>query len=202
MRRAAAMIFSTEWQKGVFEKVYGLDRRKDFIVRNFCGKRQEPLPAEGRAFLGSTRELKWKNLDSLRKAFKAAEEETRRRGLPGIELDTGKAMYDNFVERMRHSYAVILVSLGDMSPNMIFDAIGAGVPFIMTRETGIADQVKDAAVFIDPLDEKDIAQKIVWMADPANRAAQAEKVKKLSYTHAWEEIADEITGVWKRVRRT
>ena len=36
MRNAARVIFSTEWQKGIFTAAYGLDPAKNAIVENFC----------------------------------------------------------------------------------------------------------------------------------------------------------------------
>lgn len=198
LRKAKAMIFSTTWQRDIFTKAYGLDSAKNYIVENFCGDKDEPVAPEGRVFLASARELKWKNLDLLRSAFKAAEEKVKGLGLDPIELDTGKAVYDNFVERMRRSYAVMLVSLGDISPNMIFDAIRVGVPFIVTNEVGTKERIKDCAVFVDPKNEKDITDKIVWMSDPANRAAQAAKVRKFSFVHTWTQMAGEIVAVWDR----
>jgi glycosyltransferase involved in cell wall biosynthesis len=72
------------------------------------------------------------------------------------------------------------------------------VPFILTKENGVADQLKDAAIFVDPLNKKEIAEKIVWLSDPKNRAAQAEKVRHLSFSHSWKEIADEIVAIWKK----
>lgn len=199
LRKATAVIFSTEWQKGIFEKAYGLDPKKDHIVENYCGDRLSPVATENRKFLASTRILKWKNVELLKDAFHDAKAEIKRRGLPDIDLDTSKAMYSNFIERMRNSYAVILVSLGDISPNMIFDAIQTGTPFILTKETGITNRVKDAALFVNPLDKQDIIDNIVWLSDPANRSVQAEKVRKVTFTHLWEEIAEEIMEIWKKV---
>ncbi|MDE1941447.1 MAG: hypothetical protein KGI66_04970, partial [Patescibacteria group bacterium] len=202
LKGAAAVIFSTEWQKDIFEKVYGLDRKKSFIVENFCGERLPPLPAggmpENRAFVAGTRVLKWKNIDALRESFADARVAIARRGLPDIELDTSKAVYEGFVEKVRCSYAVILASLGDISPNMIFDAIRAGTPFILTKETGIAGRVAGCALFVDPLSNRDIAEKIVWLSDPANRAAQAAKVRAFGWVHSWEDIGREIIDIWKK----
>jgi len=198
LRKAKAIIFSTEWQKGVFERAYGLDSRKSVVVENYCGERLEQAEPEERNFVAATRDLKWKNIESLKEAFKDAQIEVGRRGLLDIELDCGKAVYDSFVEKIHHAYAVALVSIGDISPNMIFDAIRAGTPFILTKENGIMDIVKDAAILVDPLNKAEIAEKIVWLSDPANRAAQAEKVRKIVFTHSWEEIGKEIVDIWKR----
>jgi len=198
LRKAAGIIFSTDWQRQIFEKVYHLDPKKNSIVENFCGPRQEPMVPENRSFVAGTRPLKWKNVEFLKEAFETAKEQIASRGLEPIELDTGKAVYDSFVEKIHHSYAVILASLGDISPNIIFDAIQVGTPFILTRETGIAERVKDCALFVNPQDKLDIAEKILWLSDPKNHAIQAEKVRKFTFVHTWNQIADEIVAVWKK----
>jgi hypothetical protein len=198
LRKAKVVIFSTEWQRDIFEKAYGLDPKKCAIVENYCGERLEQAEPEERNFVAATRDLKWKNIESLKEAFKDAQNEIGHRGLPNIELDCGKAVYDSFVEKIHHAYAVALVSIGDISPNMIFDAIRAGTPFILTKENGIMDRIKDAAILVNPLNKAEIAEKIVWLSNPVNRAAQAEKVRKIVFTHSWEEIGKEIVDIWKR----
>lgn len=199
LKNAAMIIYSTDWQRKVFEKAYGLDSSRSRIVENFCGNREEQIEPENRVFVAGTRDLKWKNLDLLKKAFKLAQNDIKNKGLEEIEFDTTKAVYDNFQERMRRSYAVILTSIGDISPNMIFDAIRVGTPFILTKETGIADRVRDCAVFVDPMNEQDIREKIVWMSDVNNRKLQAEKIRKFSWVHTWEEIGKEILSLYAKL---
>ncbi|MCX6719203.1 MAG: glycosyltransferase family 4 protein [Candidatus Taylorbacteria bacterium] len=199
LRKAAAVIFSTDWQRKIFEKAYDLDSKKNFIVENYCGARIEPVQPDNRSFVAGTRSLKWKNTELLKEAFKQAKEIIKQRGLADVELDCGKAVYDSFVEKVHQSYAVILASLGDISPNMIFDAIHVGTPFILTKETGIAERVKDCAIFVNPQDKNDIAEKVAWLADPKNRAIQAGKIKQFTWVHTWEQIASEIVGVWEKV---
>lgn len=194
-KRAAAIIFSTEWQKRMWEKEYGLDLTKTYIVENYCGPRELVVEPENRSFVAGTRLIKWKNVELLKEAFEEARQEVKRRGFPDIDLDCGKAVYDSFVEKIHRSYAVILVSLGDISPNMILDAVRVGTPFIVTKENGIMPRIQDAAVLVDPLNKQDIVDKIVWLAEPRNRAEQARKVQALSFTHSWEQIADEIVRI-------
>jgi len=208
MRKAAAVIFSTEWQREIFESAYGLEPSKNTVVQNFCAQKSDPTAPEGRVFIGGTRFVKTKNQDILRQAFEDAQHElanlkkTASRPtldvLADIRLDTSKATYDMFIGRMQRAWAVVLVSLGEMSPNIIFDAISAGIPFILTRENGIDNALADAGILVDPLNQKEITDKIVWLSDPVNRAIQAEKVRRLSCEHPWKEIADEIVAVWKQ----
>lgn len=202
LRKATTVIFSTDWQKKIFENVYMLDKKKTCIIENYCGVREPFVEPENRAYVAGTRSLKWKNAEFLKSAFAQAQAQVKTRGLTDIELDCGKAVYDSFVEKVRHSYAVVLVSIGDISPNMIFDAIHVGTPFILTKENGITNRVKDCAIFVDPLDKNDIAEKIAWLADPANRAKQAEKVRNFTWTHTWEQIADEIVKVGETSKKS
>lgn len=195
MRKAQTIIFSTEWQRKIFQRVYRLPPGRIRIVENYLGARAEQIEPENRSFVGATRVLKWKNTDTLKRSFETAQKEVLKRGLPEIDLDLGKAVYDSFFEKIRRSYAVVLVSLGDISPNMIFDAIRAGTPFILTKETGIADRVRDCAIFVDPKNEDEIAASMVWLADPSNRKLQAEKVRNFAFTHSWEDIASEIVAI-------
>ena len=103
----------------------------------------------------------------------------------------------SLVDTANMIWTVTLPEIGTEYP----DAIRVGTPFILTKETGIADRVRECAVFVDPQDPKDISDKIVWLSDPANRAAQADNVRAFKFVHTWEEIGSEIVGVWKRVRK-
>ncbi len=209
LKKASAVIFTTRWQKGIFESAYGLDPAKSAIVENFCAEKAGLCQPEGRVFIGGTRFIKSKNQGMLKSAFEEAEQRLADDltgaassaapvTSPSIRLDTAKATYDMFTERMHRAWAVILVSVSEISPNIILDAVAAGVPFILTRENGILDKVGDAAILVDPLNKNEIAEKIVWLADPKNRASQAEKVHRISFAHSWTEIADEIINIWKK----
>jgi glycosyltransferase involved in cell wall biosynthesis len=168
------------------------------VVTNFCGERFDFIEPENRTFIASTRSSYWKNTASLEEIFKLAKEEVKRSGLPDISLDMSRAMYDNFLEKMRRSYATILISIGDISPNMILDSIRVGTPFIVTEENGIKDIIDKGAIYVDPLNKEQIIEKIVWLSDPNNRKIQAEKVQSIDFIHTWSEIANEIMDIWNK----
>lgn len=195
MHAASKVVFSTEWQRTIFRAAYDLSQEQTAVVENYCGEREVFVEPENRMFVAGTRPLKWKNIDFLKESMDGAQDALQRLKIEPVELDCGKAVYDSFLEKIRRSYAVILVSLGDASPNMIWDAVRCGVPFIVTRETGIAHHIKDAALFVDPKNKKEIVDAIVWLSDPQNRAAQAKKVQAISYMHSWDDIADELRGL-------
>lgn len=194
LRRASAVIFSTTWQRDMWLSAYDLDLNKCFIVENCYGEKigggVRVSNAAPKIFVAGTRSLVWKNIERLTEAFAAA-----RAHNTAITLDLAPAPYEAFLEKIRRAYAVILVSLGDISPNMILDAIRTGTPFILTRENGLMNRIADVGVFCDPENPQDITEKILWLADDANYVAQQKKVEAFSFTHSWKEIAREIQAI-------
>ena len=194
LQNVNALVFSTKWQREIFEKAYNLDPKKSKIIENFYGsklKSEDPRTnTRAKTFVAGTRSLKWKNLDTLERAFDEAKVKD-----PQLFLDTGNLPYEQFLDKIKHSYAVILVSLGDISPNMILDALRFGKPFILTRETGLYERLKDVGLFVDPLDRKDIESKILMLADSSKYEIYKRKSELYSFTHSFEEIAAEFLQI-------
>jgi glycosyltransferase involved in cell wall biosynthesis len=192
LKYASVIVFSTEWQRDIWEKPYGIDLEKTKIIENYYGPKEtsRALEEKEKVFIAGTRTLKWKNLDVLKNAFNTARGKN-----PELRLDVEQAPYEEFLEKIKRCYAAILVSLGDISPNMILDTIRLGKPFILTRETGIYDKLRDIGIFVDPLDERDIMEKIIWLADGKNYVMSQKKVESFNFNHSWEEIADEFLRI-------
>ena len=83
--------------------------------------------------------------------------------------------------------------------NLILDAIRYNKPFILTKETGLYDRVKDCAVFVDPENVTDIAEKIRWLSVSENYEMQKRKVEAFPFTHTWEQIAEEFLSLAKNL---
>lgn len=195
LQNLSAIIWSTEWQKNIFMKPYGLENQRHFIVENYYGPRLNPTEAIEKNFVGSTRKLKWKNIDVLKKVFDSKEVKSS-----GSILDIDPIRHDKFLEKIRSSYAVIVASFGDISPNTILDAISCQKPFIVTKETGLYDRIKDIAVFVDPNDPEDIREKVLWLSDEDNYQAQKKKVGSFNFTHTWEEMAKEYIKIYDSLK--
>ena len=194
LKNCSVIIFSTEFQKIIFEKAYGLDEKKLFIVENFYpirnkisnGTSGEKL--KEKKFLWAGRFIKFKNIEIMEKAFNKAKKEKG-----DIELEISKNIaHEELENKIRDCYAVIYPSLTEISPNFILDAIGFNKPFITTRDCGFYEKMKDIGVFVDPLDMEDIKNKILFLADEKNYQEYKKRVENFNFTHSWEEIADEF----------
>ena len=138
-------------------------------------------------FISGTRELKWKNKERLYRVFAMAKKTDQT-----LELDDTQANHNEFIAKLQNAYAVILVSLGDISPNLILDAIRAGKPFVLTEENGLRDRIGDLALYCDPQNEEDIAHKILELSKPDIHQRQVDKIRNFSFRHNWTEIASEF----------
>ncbi len=174
--------------------------KKCFIVENYYGQKEhsnilENVGMPEKVFVGGTRERKWKNIPLVKEAFALV----KQKGLPvSVTFQTGSR--GKFLDDISSNYAVILASLGDISPNTILEAIQYGKPFILTRETGLYEKLKDIGVWVNPEDVNDIAAKIEWLSDEKNYEEQCRKVKAFSFTHGWNEIAGEILKIYENTK--
>ncbi|TSC67770.1 MAG: hypothetical protein CEO19_39 [Parcubacteria group bacterium Gr01-1014_73] len=195
VRNASRLIFSTEWQKRIWLPVYGFDEAKTAIVENYYGPKEPSFPPTEKNFLAGTRPLKWKNTKRLAEAF----EKTKIKNATIIYDDATKP-FEKFMEKVARCYAVILVSLGDVSPNLILDAIRHNKPFILTKETGLYGRLKNIGIFVDPENVDDIADKILYLADKKNYEQYREKIESFNFTHTWSQIAEEFLAVYEQIK--
>ena len=187
-----ALVFSTAWQKELFIREYGISSKKTHIIENYYGNKMLSVEPAVKNFVWAVRPLKLKNGDLLKKAF----EEARKENLD-IVLDVGTLSYDKLLDKIRTCYAVILPSISEISPNFILDAIRLNKPFIMTKETGFYEKLKEIGIFIDPLDEDDIKNKILYIANIDYYREYKQRIAHFSFTHPWQEIANEFLVVYK-----
>lgn len=189
------LVFSTTWQRDIFVKAYGLNIEKTYIVENFYGDKESDIDVKNPVFIASTRNLVWKNLSVLEKVFDKIQILH-----PEARLYKNNVPYESLMALMANSYAVILVSLGDISPNMIMDSIRLNRPFICTKEVGIYDRIKEAGIFVDPLNEAEIEKAILEILNKDGYEKAKERVRNFDFTHSWGQIADEFLAIYGTIK--
>lgn len=189
------LVFSTSWQRDIFVKAYGLNIEKTYIIENFYGDKESDIDVKNPVFIASTRNLVWKNLSVLEKVFDKIQILH-----PEARLYKNNVPYESLMALMANSYAVILVSLGDISPNMIMDSIRLNRPFICTKEVGIYDRIKEAGIFVDPLNEAEIEKAILEILNKDGYEKVKERVRNFDFTHSWGQIADEFLAIYGTIK--
>ncbi len=192
LENASAVVFSTQWQRDIFTKAYSLKTKKNFVIENFYGPKIESHTPSQKVFVAGARNLKLKNFSNLKKTFSIAQKNNH-----DIKLDLDVAPYEKFLKKIQSSYAVISVSLSEVSPNLILDALRSNKPFICTRETGLYNKLKDVGIFVDPNNPEEIAEKISYLASEDGYRKSLENIRIFTYTHSWTEIINEFCVVYK-----
>ena len=189
------LIFTTKWQFEIWKEPYKIDYKKVKFVENYFGPKKVFSGFSSKNFLSASRESKIKNLDALEMAFEKAREENQE-----IILTFKKNLsYEKLLEKIKNSYALILVSLSEVSPNFILDGIRFGKPFILTKETGFYDKLKDVGIFVDPLNVQEIKEKILFLAKEENYKIYQKKIAEFNFVHTFEDIAKEIIEIVEKI---
>ncbi|MBU4370184.1 hypothetical protein KKG58_05580, partial [Patescibacteria group bacterium] len=103
------------------------------------------------------------------------------------------------MDKIRHSYALVVPSITDFAPNFIIEGLSFNKPFILTKECGFVDKFKDFGVFVNPFDKDDIKNKILYLAEKENYDLQKSKIADFNFTHSWRRIADEFLEIYKKI---
>lgn len=203
LRRAKTVVFSTTWQRDIFITAYDLDATRTTIIENYFDIEKHTSPAQvtadeptdvARVFITGSRDLVWKNKDILLPVLKRLQADFPDKN---IAIDNNTYQHKDFLGAIERSYAVVLMSLGDISPNTILDSIRKGKPFLLTEENGITTRVRELGLFANPLDSEDIYKKLVQLLDQTEYARLQTNIKNFAYTHTWEEIMTEYLTLWK-----
>ncbi len=193
LRNVSILIFSTKWQRDIWMKPYNLANIKTEIIENYYGEKIQSSDPTEKNFIAGTRKLKWKNIQVLKEVFEGISG-TFFKDISGVSLDLNNYPHEEFMKKISEYYATILVSLGDISPNMILESIRLNKPFIVTEENGLMDRIGSIAITADPKSPQDIREKVLWLCKKENYEAQVQKIKNFNFRHSWEEIAQEIVG--------
>lgn len=199
LNKFSAVFFTTEWQRNIFKKPYTLEkaeqRKKIYVIENFYGTKIQDLGFREKNFLWAGRTLKLKNLEILKSAFDEAKKENN-----FLKLEISEEIsHGELIKKIQSCYAIILPSLSDVSPNFILDAIRANKPFILTKETGLNEKLKDIGIFTDPLSKEDLKDKILFLAENDNYNSYKNKISSFAFFHSWRQIADEILTIYKNL---
>ena len=195
LRNASVLAFNTLWQKELFQDVYGLNASKTFAIENYYGGKNEDHEPKEKNFLFGGRRIKFKNLEILQKIFEEFKREGREINLEIID----NLSYDDLLEKIKHSYALIVPSISDFAPNFIIEGLSANKPFILTKNCGLVDKLRNIGIFVDPFSKDDIKSKILFLANEQNYKEYKERVANFNFTHSWKQIAGEFLEIYKKL---
>lgn len=193
VQNSDVIVFSTPWLRDIFSEAYDLKIDKTVIIENAIEVAQRGVLPLKKNYIWAGRPIFLKNTDSLKKAFSDAEKID-----PSIHLELfEKLPREELMEKIKRCYAVIYPSISEVSPNLALEALAFGKPSIITKDTGYAELLRDVSLFVNPLDEGDITEKILYLSKEKNYQELSSKAQAFSHTHSYVEIADEYLKLFK-----
>ncbi|MBU6214874.1 glycosyltransferase family 4 protein [Patescibacteria group bacterium] len=190
IRRVDFLVFTTAWQKRLWERAYRFPSDKASIIENAYPAERTAAPANGRVFVAVGRSRKLKNIPMLESVI--AELKHR---FPDIELDTRTLPPEAHDARLRGAYAMVIPSVSEVSPNNAIDALRHGKPFILTADTGAKERLADCGIFVDTLRADSLQSAILTLLDPDAYARACARVQAFSFIHSWEAVAQEFLAL-------
>ncbi len=215
IRRARGVACSSEWRRSMLGALH--DRA--VIIPNALPEYRAPQShgERERVVLWAGRMMHLKNLRRLIRAFAAVgdaryelhllgdgperaglEDMVKREGIARVRFFPPVAR-EALMTRMAGAAFYVLPSLSDVWPNVIVEAIATKTPFLMTRESGLAEFVKDIGIVVDPTNDEDIRRALTTLMDDDTRRIYEKKLGEWRFRRSWREAAEEWVSLCKKV---
>lgn len=189
LRMVGHVVFTTAWQRALWERPYGLTHTSTTVVPPVLASR-ENHPATGLVFLAAHRASRVKNADVLNEVWARTLAKH-----PDAILDQRPRTALAYHEAMRDCYAVIVPSLSEVSPNAVLEALSCGKPFIATADTGVKDELAPFGLFVDTRDPVALASAVETLLDPEVYATFRARIADFTTVRTWKDVAQALRGV-------
>jgi glycosyltransferase involved in cell wall biosynthesis len=208
-RHAHACCTVSNWSKASLVSDYGVPEEKIHVVG--LGRNVDLEPPEARdwskpRFLFVGRDWRRKNGEVVLRVFARLHQSVPSARLdlvgdhpsvdmPGVEGHGYLSFQDrNSASRLRELYrratCFVMPSLNEPWGIVYLEAASAGLPVIATANGGIRDALgDDGALYVDPLDEQDIHQAMLRLADPSFAASTGAAAQRHACPYTWDHVA-------------
>ena len=194
VHRADALLFTTRFQRDIWQGAYHFRPGKAHVVENYYPQRRQSESPRSPRFVSAGRKMFLKNMHTFERAF--AHVATRH---PGISLDTHSLPYEEHLKRLGGAYAVVIPTFSEVCSNTAIEAVSFGRPFIMSKDTGTRERLEKCGIFIDTRDENEFEHAIEEMLEPDVYRRLSSAIMSFSYEHSWDDMAKEIVDILSKI---
>jgi len=212
--RADMIVFNNKWQKEIYQKIFNLPDSKVSLVENPFTNRAVKHSADSYnadEIIFSGRFIPLKNLERLIEAFKQIKtnkklvligdgpEREKLEQFNGNNIFIeGKMDYADLLERLAtKGFLFVLPSISEMNPNAAIEALSIGVPVLLTKENGLADDLKNQCKLIDPLSTDSIKEGIEYFLDEDNYRDYLFQRAAAENSYSWSDMADRFLSIFE-----
>ncbi|MBI1888939.1 MAG: glycosyltransferase family 4 protein [Candidatus Spechtbacteria bacterium] len=217
-KRLDVMIFTTEFQKKLYQRQYGLQSANVAVIENaypFFGEREERLfPDFPLTILFAGRLLKLKNIETLIRGFSrlvqespgkevrlkivgdGPEEKKLRKLARSLGLEK-KVIFEKALPQeglwreLQSAWLLVVPSFFEISPNIVLEACAAGSPILVTREVGLPSSITKNLIMFNPLDEAMLVESMRSFLDEERWKAYQKQILAIDVTRTMSIVARE-----------
>ncbi len=214
------VIFSTDWQKKIYEKYLNVNPDKAIVIFNAFPESINSSKFfnkdENKSILFAGRLIKLKNLDKIIKVVadiqnisfiiigKGPEKNNLAEKIKGLNIKDRIVFKETMPQKeldreISSSYLVIIPSITEISPNLALECIGLRKPVLVTKECGFYSEYQDRLVFINPFSIDDIKNKINYLLDKNNYKNYLDRIKLINIKRSWQDLAKEHFNLFKEL---
>jgi glycosyltransferase involved in cell wall biosynthesis len=126
------------------------------------------------------------------------EKQIKKAGLGSYVKLAGGKPHNEIPIWMNACNVFVLPSLNEGNPNVMFEALGCGKPFVGTKVGGVPDVInaEDYGLLVEPANPEDLAEKILIALD---KEWDGEKIREYAEQFRIENKAKEVLEVYKHV---
>lgn len=194
LARASHVFFNTNFQRDIWNAVYGIDPSRSSVLENYYPLRVASVPPDRRVFVSANRSARYKNAELLEAAF--ARVKSRH---PDIELDTSVVPHERQLDRIAASYATIIPSISEVGSNIAIESVVHGRPFIMSDDTGTKERLAEYGLFIDTRSQAALEEAIERLLDADTYARLAARATAFTFVRTWDDIARDLLRAIERI---
>ncbi|MFA4872282.1 MAG: glycosyltransferase family 4 protein, partial [Patescibacteria group bacterium] len=210
LKRCDKVIFNTRWQADVYEKVFAIPNNRIAVVENPTASENSAVDiSAGGAhdeIIFAGRFIPLKNLKRLIEAFKKIKTD-KKLVLIGdgpqkeelIKLAEGdyrikienKINHQELLKRISRCYMFVAPSLSEMSPNAALEALSLHRRVVLTKENGLAEEIKKYCELIEPLSVESIKSGIEnLLAKEQKNQERAISGGEFNFAYGWQDVID------------
>jgi len=193
-RLASTVAFSTAWQRELWREPYSLALEKTMVVENArpvsVYAQQTSQQVATCTFVWVGRDKVLKNVELLKEAFTRVHTQ---------HPDSALSLLTNVPQEealaaVAKARCVVVPSVSEVSPNIVFEALSLGVPVICTQDTGIREACSDVVSFVDTRDVDALTQAMLSMCDNREHAVWCGRIAGWTYERTYDDVARELTS--------
>ena len=184
------LAFSTEWQRGLWQKPYELEHTHAVVIENAYNiPLQKPeRDAKSQTVLWIGRDITLKNVDTLREAFAVVQAT-----YPEAHLELlANVPQDEAYAKLARARVLVLSSLSEVSPNLVAEALALGVPVIAPEDCGLRTVFGNVVLWTNTTSKTALADNLSHMMNVTEYEDQVALVRSYMNTRTYDDIAHEM----------